>query len=328
MNIKLHHGGGAKETRELINNIFLKHLKNEFLSKEDATVLNISNKIAITTDSFTVNPIFFKGGNIGKLSVAGIVNDLSVMGAKPLYITMGFILEEGLSFKELEDIVISIKNEADKTGIKLIAGDTKVVPKNTADKIYINATGIGELIKEGLSSSNLQEEDVLIVSGPIGNHGAVIMAHRNEFDIDLESDCASLWELVESVLTSNAKVHAMRDLTRGGLATTLHEFAENSSVEILVEEEKIPVEDAVIGLCEILGIEYYSLACEGRILISVAREDADMVLNLLKNSKLGKDASIIGKVLRKGKKGVYIKSQYGGIRYLEEAPGEVLPRIC
>jgi hydrogenase expression/formation protein HypE len=328
MYVKLSHGGGAKETRELISKIFLKHLQNELLSNEDATVVELPGKVAVTTDSFTVNPIFFKGGDIGKLSVAGIVNDLSVMGAKPLYISMGFIIEEGLSFEELERIVISIKEEAQKTKIKLIAADTKVVPKGFCDKIYINATGIGKVIKEGISSSNLKEGDVLIVSGPIGNHGAVIMAHRNDFDLDINSDCASLWDAIEPLLEANIDIHTMRDLTRGGIASVINEFSQSSNVEILIREDEIPIEDSVKGFCEILGIEPFSLACEGTFIMAVAKNDTQKALDILKNHKLTEKAKVVGEVIKKGKQGAYIQTIYGSIRYLEEAPGELLPRIC
>ncbi len=328
MYVKLSHGGGAKETRELIDKIFLKHLKNELLTNEDATILSLEGKVAITTDSFTVSPIFFKGGDIGKLSVAGIVNDLSVMGAKPLYMSMGFIIEEGLSFEELEKIVISIKEEASKTDIKLITADTKVVPKGFCDKIYINATGIGRVVKIGISSSNLKEGDVLIVSGPIGNHGAVIMAHRNDFDIDINSDCASLWEAIEPLLNEDIEIHAMRDLTRGGLASVVNEFAKSSKVEILLNEEDIPIEPSVRGFCEILGIEPYSLACEGTFIMAIPKNDVEKAFNILKSHKLTNSAKVVGEVIKEGKEGAYIKTLYGSTRYLEEAPGEMLPRIC
>jgi len=328
MYVKLSHGGGAKETRELISKIFLKHLQNELLSNEDATVVELPEKVAVTTDSFTVNPIFFKGGDIGKLSVAGIVNDLSVMGAKPLYMSMGFIIEEGLSFEELERIVLSIKEEAQKTNIKLIAADTKVVPKGFCDKIYINATGIGKVIKEGISSSNLKEGDILIVSGSIGNHGAVIMAHRNDFDLDINSDCASLWEAIKPLLEANIDIHTMRDLTRGGIASVINEFSQSSNVEILIREDEIPIEDSVKGFCEILGIEPFSLACEGTFIMAVAKNDTQKALDILKNHKLTEKAKVVGEVIKKGKQGAYIQTIYGSIRYLEEAPGELLPRIC
>lgn len=328
MYVKLSHGGGAKETRELIEKIFLKHLKNELLTNEDATILNLNGKVAITTDSFTVSPIFFKGGDIGKLSVAGVVNDLSVMGAKPLYMSMGFIIEEGLSFEELERVVLSIKEEASKTGIKLITADTKVVPKGFCDKIYINTTGIGHVVKDGISSSHLKEGDILIVSGPIGNHGATILAHRNGFDIDISSDCASLWEAIEPLLKEDIEIHAMRDLTRGGLASVVNEFAKSSNVEILLNEEDIPIEPSVKGFCEILGIEPYSLACEGTFIIAIPQKDLDKTLDVLKSHKLTEKSKAVGKVIRKGKEGAYIKTLYGSTRYLEEAPGELLPRIC
>ncbi|GAB6077765.1 hydrogenase expression/formation protein HypE [Hydrogenobaculum acidophilum] len=328
MYVKLSHGGGAKETRELIEKIFLKHLKNELLTGDDATIINIEGKTAITTDSFTVSPIFFKGGDIGKLSVAGVVNDLSVMGAKPLYVSMGFILEEGLSFEDLERIVISIKEEASKTGIKLITADTKVVPKGFCDKIYINATGIGKVVKEGISSSNLKKGDIIIVSGPIGNHGATILALRNDFDIEISSDCASLWEAIEPLLNEDIEIHAMRDLTRGGLASVINEFAKSSKVEILLSEEDIPIEPSVRGFCEILGIEPYSLACEGTFLIAIPKKDVEKAFDILKSHKLTKNAKVVGEVIQDGKEGAYIKTLYGSTRYLEEAPGEMLPRIC
>ncbi|MGC8588176.1 MAG: hydrogenase expression/formation protein HypE [Hydrogenobaculum sp.] len=328
MYVKLSHGGGAKETRELIEKIFLKHLKNELLTNEDATILSLEGKVAVTTDSFTVSPIFFKGGDIGKLSVAGVVNDLSVMGAKPLYMSMGFIIEEGLSFEELEKIVISIKEEASKTGIKLITADTKVVPKGFCDKIYINATGIGKLLKEGISSTNLKEGDILIVSGPIGNHGATILSIRNDFDIDISSDCASLWEVIEPLLKEDIEIHAMRDLTRGGLASVLNEFAKSSNVEILINEEDIPIEQSVRGFCDILGIEPYSLACEGTFIMAIPKSDAEKAFNILKSHKLTEKAKVVGEVIKKGKEGAYVKTLYGSVRYLEEAPGELLPRIC
>ncbi|RMH01405.1 MAG: hydrogenase expression/formation protein HypE, partial [Aquificota bacterium] len=222
--ILLSHGGGGEETWKLIRELFLRHFSNEYINKlEDATPLEVSSKIAFTTDSFTVSPLFFKGGNIGKLAVAGTVNDLSVMGAKPLYMAVGFIIEEGFPYDELESIVKSMKEEAQKSGVLVVAGDTKVVPKGAVDGLFINTSGIGEVVYEGLSCSNVKVGDVVIVSGGIGEHGACILAQREgiQMDVELESDCRSLWSLIEKVITSGAEIHAMRDPTRGGLSAVL-----------------------------------------------------------------------------------------------------------
>ncbi|WP_448588203.1 hydrogenase expression/formation protein HypE, partial [Thermocrinis sp.] len=224
--ILLSHGGGGEETWKLIKELFLKHFSNEYLNRlEDSALLDMSCRIAFTTDAFTVKPIFFKGGNIGKLAVAGTVNDLAVMGAKPTYLSASFIIEEGFLWQELELVVKSMKVEAERAGVLLVAGDTKVVPRGSADGLFISTSGIGKVVFDGLSASNVRPGDVLIVSGSLGDHGACILAEREGFDIDVESDCASLWSLVEGVLSTGAEVHAMRDPTRGGLSAVLHEWA-------------------------------------------------------------------------------------------------------
>jgi len=329
--ILLAHGSGGEETQKLIKNLFLKYFSNEILNKlEDASILNISGKIAFTTDAFTVSPIFFKGGDIGKLAVAGTVNDLAVMGARPRYISVAFLIEEGLPFEDLEKIVKSISEEAKKNGILIATGDTKVVPRGQVDKLFIATSGIGEVVRSGLSAHNLQEGDVIVVSGTVGDHGACILAEREgmEFDIPIESDCKSLWEMIEKLLSSGVEIHAMRDATRGGLAGVLNEWAEHSGVEIEVEEEKIPVREAVKGLCELLGFEPTHLANEGMAVIAAKEKDAEKLLEVLRSTEEGKNASIIGRVAKKGNPKVVITTPYGVKRIMEPPAGELLPRIC
>lgn len=329
--ILLSHGSGGEETQKLIKGLFLKHFSNEILDKlEDASVFELSGKLAFTTDAFTVSPIFFKGGDIGKLSIAGTVNDLAVMGAKPLYVSVAFVIEEGTDYGELERIVISMKEEAKKSGVKIVAGDTKVVPKGQADKVFITTSGIGKVIYDGISAHNLMEGDVIIVSGSVGDHGACILAEREglEFEIPIESDCKSLWKMIEKVLKSGAEVHAIRDATRGGLAGVLNEWAQQSQVEIEIDEEEIPVKDAVRGLCELLGFEPTHLANEGMAVFSVSEKDADKVLEILRSTEEGKEAKIIGKVVKKGSPRVILRTPYGVKRIMEAPSGELLPRIC
>ncbi|MFN3977793.1 hydrogenase expression/formation protein HypE [Sulfurihydrogenibium azorense] len=329
--IMLAHGGGGEETQKLIKELFFKYFNNEILiSMEDSAVLNINSKVAFTTDSFTISPIFFSGGDIGKLAIAGTVNDLSVMGAKPLYLSCSFIIEEGFPFEDLEKIVKSMAEELKKTGTLIVTGDTKVVPKGFVDKIFINTSGLGKVVYEGVSAHNLSEGDSVIVSGTVGDHGACIMAQREGIDMqtDLISDCDSVWTLVEDLIKGNVKIKAMRDPTRGGLSAVLNEWAECSKVEIEVLEEKIPVKPQVQGLCELLGLEPYVLANEGRIVVAVSKEDTEKALEILGKNPLGKDAQLIGKVNSKGKKRVILKTSYGSLRIMEPPAGEILPRIC
>ena len=329
--ILLSHGSGGEETQKLIKELFLKYLGNEVLNRlEDASILRISSEIAFTTDSFTVSPPFFRGGDIGKLAVAGTVNDLAVMGARPLYLSVGFIIEEGLELGDLERIVKSMGEEASKTGVKVVAGDTKVVPKGQVDKVFINTSGIGEVVRKGLSAHNLRPGDAIIVSGTVGDHGACILAEREgmEFELPIESDCRALWGLVEKVLQTGAEVHAMRDPTRGGLSAVLNEWAEQSGVEIEVDEEKIPVKESVQGLCELLGFEPTHLANEGMVVLAVAPEHAELVLETLRSHPYGRSARAIGRVAGKGKARVVLKTPYGARRLMEAPSGELLPRIC
>ena len=329
--ILLSHGGGGEETQKLIKELFFKYFSNPILEKmEDSAVLETNSKLAFTTDSFTVSPIFFKGGNIGKLAIAGTVNDLAMMGARPKYLSCSFIIEEGLPFEELEEIVKSMAEEMKKTGVQIVTGDTKVVPKGSADKIFINTTGIGEIVYKGISAHNIEERDVILVSGTIGDHGACIMAQREgiELEGDIASDCASLWPLVEDLINEGITIKAMRDPTRGGLSAVLNEWAEQSNIGIEIEEEKIPVKDEIQGLCELLGLEPYTLANEGKLILAVPQEKAEKALEIMKNNVLGKDAQIIGKAISDYKGKVILKSPYGSKRIMEPPAGELLPRIC
>lgn len=329
----LAHGGGGEETFLLIREFFLKYFDNPILAslEDSALIFNSSSKLAFTIDGFTVKPIFFRGGNIGKLAVTGTINDLTVMGAKPLYLTAGFIIEEGFKIEELEIILRSMKEEAQKNQIYIVAGDTKIVPKGELDGMFITTAGIGEVVYEGLSCKNLSPGDVILVSGSIGDHGTCILAEREgiNVEVNLESDCEALYPLVEPLFKAGLKIHAMRDPTRGGLSATLYEWAYSSSVNILIEEERIPIKPQVRAFCEAFGFEPYHLACEGRVVIALPEEEAKRALNILRSHPLGREAQLIGKVLEKSTSPqVFVKTLYGTHRILENTSGELFPRIC
>jgi len=325
MKITLAYGGGGEETNKLINDLFYKYFKNDILvSAEDAAIVDTTAKSAFTTDSFTVNPLFFNGGDIGKLSIAGTCNDLCMMGAKPKYLTCGFMIEEGLDFEILERVVKSMSEELKKVGAKIVAGDTKVVPTGSVDKIFINTSGIGDVIKTGISAHNLKPGDKIIVSRDIGKHGSVVMAHRYGVQTDMQSDCKVLWEETEALLNADIEIRSMRDATRGGLSAVLNEWSDTSGVGIEIEEEKVPISDEVVGLCEIFGFEPFDLANEGTFVVAVADKDAQKCCEILQ--KFNKNASIIGEV-KEGEK-VVLKSPWGTKRVLELPKGELLPRIC
>ncbi|MDR0408520.1 MAG: hydrogenase expression/formation protein HypE [Campylobacteraceae bacterium] len=329
--ILLSHGGGGEEMQSLINNLFFSHFGNEILNKtEDSATLHVKSKIAFTTDSFTVTPFFFSGGDIGKIAIAGTVNDLISAGAKPLYISCGFIIEEGFLYDDLEKIVISMKEEMKKSGAKIVAGDTKVVPKGKADGIFINTSGIGEIVCENISSHNLDEGDVIIVSNEVGNHGACILANREELKVsgDLKSDCASLFEPIFALFKHGIKPKALRDATRGGLSAVLNEWVLASNVCIEINESDIPTSNEVKGLCEIFGFEPYELANEGTMVLCVKKEDAKKTIEILREFDECKKANIIGVVSSSYKEHVILKSSWGTSRFLELPKGELLPRIC
>ena len=325
MKITLAYGGGGEETNKLIKNLFYENFKNDILLKaEDAAVVSLNGKTAFTTDSFTIDPIFFNGGDIGKLSIAGTCNDLAMMGAKPEFLSISFIIEEGLSFSDLEKIVNSIKNELQKVDAKIVCGDTKVVPTGSVDKIFINTSGIGKIIKENISAHNIKPKDKIIVSRDIGRHGSVVLAKRFGVDTEIKSDCKVLWDEVKALIDAGIEIKAMRDATRGGLSAVLNEWSEASNIAIEIEEEKIPISDEVSGLCEIFGFEPMDLANEGTFILAVSPDDAKKAEDILK--QFNKNASIIGEATEGNR--VILKTAYGSKRYIDLPKGELLPRIC
>jgi hydrogenase expression/formation protein HypE len=328
-NITLSMGNGGVENNDLIKNVFYKYFKNDILSKsEDSAILNIGGNIAVSTDSFTVSPIFFSGGDIGKLSICGTCNDLAMMGAKPRYLAIGIIIEEGFSIKELKTIVKSMQKELEVNDALIISGDTKVMPKGTIDKIIINTTGIGEVQYSGISSNNISTDDIILVSRDIGSHGATIFCAREDIELqtDLKSDCASLYSIVEQLISNNISITALRDATRGGVGAVLNEWARQSDVCIEVDEDSIPISNEVQGICEMLGFEATSLANEGTFCLSIKKHDAQKALDILK--QFNQNASIIAKVTNKQNQKVILNSNYGTSRYLDMPSGELLPRIC
>ncbi len=330
--ILLAHGSGGKLSHELIEKYFLPYFRNPFLELlNDQAVFDIHSRVAFTTDSYVVDPVFFPGGNIGDLAINGTVNDLAMGGAKPLYLSAGFILEEGFPIKELEDILSSMKDAADSAGVIVVTGDTKVVNKGKADKIFINTSGIGVIEKPiNISAHNLKVGDKIIISGPIGEHGIAVMAKREglEFEKEIRSDTAPLNSLVSDMLSASCDIHALRDPTRGGLATILKEFAISSNVGIVIYEDKIPVKDEVRGACEILGLDPLFVANEGRLAASASPDAAEAILKAMRRNKYGKDAEIIGEVVSEHKGVVILKTLIGGKRIIDMLMGEQLPRIC
>ncbi len=329
--VTLAHGSGGDESCKLINDLFLSYFNNEILYKQnDASLVEpIDGKLAITTDSFVINPLFFPGGDIGKLSVCGTINDLSVSGAKPLYITAGFIIEEGFNMCPLEKIVYSMAKVAKLARVKIIAGDTKVVEKGKCDGVYINTTGIG-VIEHYELTHTLQEGDQIIVSGSLGDHGACIMSKREMlgFNSLLKSDCAPLHEITEAILSISCNVRIMRDPTRGGLAASLNEIISNTSKSMMVYEKKLPIKEEVKSFCDLLGLDPLSVANEGKLICIVSKEDSVKVLKTIQNHPLGQDAQIIGEIINDSSNKVYLKTLLGATKMLSMPSGELLPRIC
>ncbi|MBW4684729.1 MAG: hydrogenase expression/formation protein HypE [Komarekiella atlantica HA4396-MV6] len=336
--INLAHGSGGKAMRDLIDDIFVSSFDNPILSQlEDqasidlASLIQHGNKLAFTTDSYVVDPLFFPGGDIGELAINGTVNDLAVSGAKPLYLTCSVILEEGLPVETLRRVATSMKLAAKKVGVQIVTGDTKVVHHGAVDKLFINTAGIG-VIPSGItiSAHNLQPGDVVIINGELGNHGAAILIARGELALEttIESDCQSLYGLVQTILNVCPQVHAMRDATRGGLATVLNEFALSSNMGIRLYEQSIPVREEVKGICEILGLDPLYLANEGKLAVIVPRENTEIVLSAMKSHPSGKDACIIGEVIASPPGVVLLKTAFGTERIVDMLVGEQLPRIC
>jgi hydrogenase expression/formation protein HypE len=331
--ITMSHGSGGKATRTLVEAVFLDAFSNPLLEPmEDAAQLHLNgSRVALTTDSYVVSPLFFPGGDIGDLAVNGTVNDLAVSGATPLYLSAGFILEEGFPVADLIRIVASMEAAARVAGVQVVTGDTKVVQKGKADGCYINTAGIGVVEHDvSLGVVNAQPGDVVIVSGPIGDHGVTIMLARGELDIeaDIVSDTAALNGLVADLLSATTGVRALRDATRGGVATILNEVAAAAGVGVLVNEDAIPVSPVVRGASELLGIDPMYVACEGRLVAVVDGGEADRALAALRSHPLGADAAIIGQITADPPGIVLLKTAFGGTRIVDLLVGDPLPRIC
>ena len=325
MKITLSHGSGGKATSELIDQIFARHFSNPILNMmEDSAVVDGYGKIAITTDSFVVTPLFFKGGDIGRLAVCGTVNDLLMRGAVPKYITSAFIIEEGADTDTLEAIASSMAKTANEAGVCIVAGDTKVIEGNGG--VYINTAGVGFVDNENIVSTNLQDGDCVIVSGTMGDHHATILSARMEIENDIQSDNAPLTDIVKNLIDGGIDIHCMRDVTRGGLGTVLNELANASQKQIEIEETAIPISDEVKAFSKILGLNIMHMGNEGKLVAIVPSEQANKAVEIMKNSKYGENAMIIGKITNG--EGVILNTRLGGQRKINVLIGEGLPRIC
>jgi len=330
--ILLAHGSGGKLSHELVEKKFLPFLANPALNKlDDSAIFEASGRLAFTTDGYVVNPIFFPGGDIGKLAICGTVNDLAMNGARPLYLSLAAIIEEGFLLSELEQIVQSIKKASEEAEVSIIAGDTKVVNRGQADKLFITTSGVG-IIPPGvdISGANARAGDKVLLSGTIGDHGIAVMSQREglRFSMALESDCAPLNKLVSQMLEVSSRIHCLRDPTRGGLATTLNELARQSKAGIVVEEAQIPVKEEVKAACELLGLDPIYVANEGKLVAVVDPADADKILARMRKNSYGRDAAIIGEVTKEHLGKVVMKTKLGPSRIIDMLSGELLPRIC
>ncbi len=332
--IVMGHGSGGKLSHDLIAKHFLPRWDNPALrAGDDGGVVQptAGARLAISTDSHVVSPLFFPGGDIGRLAVCGTVNDVAMMGAKPLYLTAGFILEEGLGLDVLQRVIESMRAAAQEAGVEIVAGDTKVVQKGKADGLYINTSGVG-LVAPGVDvrGANAKPGDAVILSGPIGDHGMAVLGARGElgFEAEIQSDTAPLNHLVAAMLDASDQVHVLRDPTRGGVATTLNEIARQSKVGIWLDEGSIPVHSAVSAACEMLGFDPLYIANEGKLLALVGRDDADRVLQAMRASKYGEESVIIGEVRDEPSSRVLLRTPLGSTRVVDVLMGEMLPRIC
>ena len=331
--IVLGHGSGGKLTHQLVQKMILPLFSNPILeAQHDGAVLSFGGaRVAFSTDSYVVHPVFFPGGNIGDLAVNGTVNDLAMCGARPQYLSASFILEEGLPMDDFWRILCSMKQAADTAGVELVTGDTKVTDRGKADKIFINTSGIG-VIPEGVNidPALARPGDVIIVSGPIASHGMAIMSVREglEFETPIQSDTAALSGLVQAILDASNSIHVLRDPTRGGVASALNEIAAKSGVGILIRESLIPIRGDVQGACEILGLDPLYVANEGRLLVFVSRDDADKVLFAMRASPQGTESAVIGEVTPDPSAIVVMTTRIGGNRVVDMLSGEQLPRIC
>jgi hydrogenase expression/formation protein HypE len=327
------HGSGGVLSHHLIEKMFMPAFGNEILSEgHDGATFGVENgRLAFTTDSFVVNPVFFPGGNIGDLAVNGTINDLVCCGARPLYLSAGFILEEGLSMEDLWRIVVSMKNAADAAGVQIITGDTKVVDRGKGDKIFINTTGVG-MIPDGIhiSPRNSSPGDVIILSGNMGDHGVAIMSARSglEFETSIKSDTVALNGLADRIFHASNNIHVLRDPTRGGLATTLNELSQSANIGIIIDENKIPVSEEVRGACEILGLDPLYIANEGKLVIILPENESEKVLAAMRDHAAGRDAAVIGSITSEHPGIVRMTTSIGSSRIIDMLTGDQLPRIC
>ncbi len=336
--IVMGHGSGGKMTQDLIKNIFMPHLvsaplaaANDFAQVSLPAGSNLNGYLSISTDSHAVAPLFFPGGDIGSLSICGTVNDVSMSGAVPLYLTAAFILEEGFDMDQLERIVLSMQQSAEEAGVQIVAGDTKVVEKGNADGVFINTTGVGWVPTEHrIGGEQARPGDVVLVSGDLGDHGIAVLGARGDlgFETDIQSDIAPLNHMIQAVLQAAPHTHVLRDPTRGGLATTLNEIAVQSHTCIRLDEAAVPVKPAVRAACEMLGFDPLYVANEGKLITIVPANEADAALTAMQSSKYGEHAAIIGKVEAEPIDRVLLKTVIGGTRLLDVMAGEMLPRIC
>lgn len=331
--IVLGHGSGGKLTKDLVDEVFLASFSNQWLSTlTDSALLEFEGqRIAFTTDSYVVRPIFFKGGDLGKLAVCGTVNDLSVMGAKPLFITCGFIIEEGYEIDSLKRIVDSMRKAAEEAGVAIVAGDTKVVDKGSGDGIFLNTSGVG-VVSSGidLRRERVKPGDSVLINGTVGDHGMAVLISREQFGFEssIESDCASLNKLISGILSSGADIKFMRDATRGGVATILNELASGMGFGVLVDEEKIPVTEEVRALCEILGMDPLYVANEGKVVVVCGSADKEKVLKAMKEHPLGRRAEVVGEIVKEPASLVMTRTKIGSRRILDLLVDDQLPRIC
>ena len=330
--ILLSHGSGGKMSHDLVARAFLPAFGNPILDRlDDAAVFDSQGRLAFTTDSYVVNPIFFPGGDIGRLAVCGTVNDLAMMGAKPLYLSLALIIEEGLPEDDLKKVVESIRKADMEAEVQIVTGDTKVVHRGSADKLFINTAGIGA-VPEGvnISGRNAKVGDKVILSGTIGDHGIAVLSRREglKFATTIESDSAPLGKLVARMLEASSNIHCLRDPTRGGLASTLNELAAQSGVGIRIEEEKTPVKEEVRSACDMLGLDPLYIANEGKLIAMVSPEDAERVLEAMRRNIYGRNAAIIGEVTLTHPGRVVLKTGFGTSRIVDMPVGDLLPRIC
>lgn len=331
--INMSHGSGGRAMAELIESLFVKHFDNSLLRQgNDFAAFNVDKgRMVMSTDSHVVSPLFFPGGDIGSLAVHGTLNDIAMSGARPLYLSAGFILEEGFPLKKLEKIVISMAHAAKHAGVAIVCGDTKVVEQGKGDGVFINTTGVGVVPKGVEPSGNKARPcDRILINGPIGDHGIAVLSKREhlEFETAVESDSAALHTLVADMVTAVPDIHCLRDPTRGGLATTLNELAQQSGVGICLQEQAIPIHAEVNAACELLGLDPLYIANEGKLVAICAQQHADNLLSVMRDHPLGKEAAIIGEVVEDEHQMVEMETRFGGRRVVDWMAGEPLPRIC